>query len=160
MRFNTHDRTPRPKTGKLIKTLLAICMILVFSIFALGAFASVYYEHNIIAGIIIILIPFAMTAIGSILITDMLRAYVEIIDDSIVIVDYYFGIKKEKHYTFQDIESVKAELGYSFHTRGYRMRGIVQYLVFRGHKNKYLFKVAYFPETKEFFEKYFNIINS
>ena len=158
MRFNTHDRTPRPKTGKLIKFLFAVCYILTFSIFVMGAFACIYYAHNIIVGIIMILLPLILTAFVAIIITDMQRAYVEIIDDSIVVVDYYFGIRKEKRYTFKDIEKVKVELGYSFHTKGYCMRGIITYLVFRGQKNKYLFKVANFPETKEFFEKYFDII--
>lgn len=155
MRFNTHDRTPRPKTKKFIKILIAVCAILYFSLFALGAFCCIFYAHNTVAGLLVISIPILLFALLLILSFDIKRAYVEIIKENIVVVDYYFGIKKEKHYTFQDIDSVKFELGYS--SKGFSLRTIQQYLVFRGHKNKYLFKVAYFPETKEFFEKYFNI---
>ena len=157
MRFNTHDRTPRPKMSNSLKVLFAICLVLVYSFFVLAAFSVIIYSHNFTVGVSLLLLPFILTTIVAIIIFDLLRAYVEVSEDSIVVVDYYFGIKKEKHYSFLDIKNVKAEYAYSFRIRGYRMRGNVQYLVFRGSQNKYLFKVANFPEAREFFEKYFTI---
>lgn len=32
MKLNTHDRTPRPKESKLVRGLLMVCGILMFSI--------------------------------------------------------------------------------------------------------------------------------
>ena len=98
MKLNTHDRTPRPKNSKLIKGLFLFCWLLIFSIFCLLSFACFYYAKSIVGGISVLLIPILMTAILLTHIKDMERAYVEIIDDEISVVDYYWGVKKEKHF--------------------------------------------------------------
>ncbi len=100
MKLNTHDRTPRPKNSKLVKGLFIFCGILIYSIFGLLSFACIYYAQSMIGGIAVILIPIWLTAIIRIPINDMEKAYVEIKDDGIYVVDYYWGIKKRKAFFF------------------------------------------------------------
>ena len=160
MKLNTHDRTPRPKDSKLVKGLLMLCGILMLSIFGLASFACFYYAKSIMGGISVILIPILMTAVILTHIKDMKRAYVEIIDDEISVVDYYWGIKKEKHFTFSDITSAEICIGYSHKVKGYRYSGLgMRYIVFRN-DNQYLFKIIALPQTEELFQKYLERVNS
>ncbi|MBQ6996874.1 MAG: hypothetical protein IJN60_00675 [Oscillospiraceae bacterium] len=154
MKRNTHDRTPRPNGSKLVKGLLMLCGILVFIIFCLLSFACFYYAKSIVGGISVILIPILMTAIILTHIRDMESAYVEIIDDEIYVVDYYWGIKKEKHFTFSDITSAEICIGYSHKVKGYRFGFAgMRYIVFKN-GDKYLFKIIDLPETAEIFKQY------
>lgn len=154
MKLNTHDRTPRPKDSKLVKGLLILCGILTYSIFGLGSFACIYYAQSIIGGISMILIPILLTAMIRIPIHDMEKAYVEIKDNDIYVVDYYWGIKKEKHISFSDITSAEIHMGNSFKVKGYRFSFAgMRYIVFKQDK-KYLFKIICLPETEEIFKQY------
>ena len=154
MKLNTHDRTPRPENSKLIKGLFVLCGILMYSIFGLVSFACFYYANSIASGILVIMIPVLMTAIIFTHIKDIERAYVEINKNEIHIVDYYWGIKKEKHISCADITSAEICIGYSHKVRGYRFSfGGMRYIVFRNNK-KYLFKIIYLPETEEIFKQY------
>ena len=154
MKLNTHDRTPRPENSKLIKGLFVLCGVLMYSIFGLGSFACFYYAKSIVGGIFIILIPVLMTALILTHIKDMERAYVEINENEIHIVDYYWGIKKEKHISFSDITSAEICIGHSHKVKGYRLRFAgMGYIVFKKDK-KYLFKIIYLPETEEVFKQY------
>ena len=154
MKLNTHDRTPRPKNSKLVKGLLLFCLLLMFSIFCLGSFACFYYAKSIAGGISVLLIPFLMTAIILTHMKDIERAYVEIIDDKISVVDYYWGVKKEKHFTFSDITSAEIHTGYSHKVKGYRHSTAgMKYIIFKNGDN-YLFKIIALPETEEIFIEY------
>ena len=154
MKLNTHDRTPRPKNSKLIKGLFILCGVLMYSIFGLVSFACFYYANSIVGGIFIILIPVLMTALILTHNKDMERAYVEIIENEIHIVDYYWGIKKEKHISYADITSAEICIGYSHKVRGYRWNFAgMRYIVFKK-DNKYLFKIIHLPETEEIFKQY------
>lgn len=154
MKFNTHDHTPRPQNSKPIKGLLILCGILVYSMFGLLSFACFYYVQSIIGGISVILMPILLTAIIRIHIKDMEKAYVEIKDHDIDVVDYYWGIKKEKHFSFSDITSAEIHMGSSNKVKGYRFSiAGMRYIVFRQNK-KYLFKIVYLPETEEIFRQY------
>ena len=159
MRLNTHDRTPRVKTSKFIKTLFGICYGLIVAIFVLVAFACFYYADGIIGGFSVIMLVIIMAALIEISCSDINRAYVEIVDNNINVVDYYCLIKREKHFVFQDIASAEIVAGYSFRVRGYRI-GVIgsRYIVLRNAKKKYLFKIIYLPETKAIFEKF--IVNN
>ena len=88
----------------------------------------------------------------------MNKAYVQIDGESIIAVDYYFFLRKEKCFTIDEIKTAEIALGYSFRVHGYRysMMGF-SYIVFRNADNKYLFKIINSPETKEYFYKYFQI---
>ncbi len=154
MKLNTHDRTPRPQNSKLINALFAICGILMFVIFGLLSFACFYYAQSIVGGILAIFIPILLTATILIYIKDMEKAYVEIKEKEFHVVDYYWGIKKEKHISFSDITSAEIHLGYSHKVKGYRFSNLgMRYIVFKK-DNKYLFKIIYLPETEELFRKY------
>ena len=154
MKLNTHDRTPRPKNNKLVKGLLVLCAILIFSMFGLLSFACFYYAQSLFGGIFVILIPIALTAIILLHIKDMEKAYVEIKEDVIYVVDYYWGIKKEKLISRSDITSAEICIGYSHKVKGYRFSFAgMRYIVFRNNK-KYLFKIIYLPEIEEIFKQY------
>ena len=154
MMLNTHDRTPRPKNNTLVKGLLVLCAILMFGMFGLLSFACFYYAQSLFGGIFVILIPIALTAIILLHIKDMEKAYVEIKEDVIYVVDYYWGIKKEKHISRSDITSAEICIGYSHKVKGYRFSFAgVRYIVFRNNK-KYLFKIIYLPEIEEIFKQY------
>jgi hypothetical protein len=134
--------------------MFLICAILIYSVFGLVAFACFYYAQSFVGGISVILFPFLMTAIILTLIKDVEKAYVEIIDDEIYVVDYYWGIKKEKHISYADITSAEIHIGYSHKVRGYRWSFAgMQYIVFKK-DNKYLFKIIHLPETEEIFKQY------
>ena len=154
MKLNTHDRTPRPENSKLIKGLFVLCGVLMYSIFGLVSFACFYYARSIFGGIFVILIPIALTAIILLHIKDMEKAYVEIKEDVIYVVDYYWGIKKEHRFSFSDITSAEICIGYSHKVKGYRLSFAgMRYIVFKK-DNKYLFKVIYLPETEKIFKQY------
>ncbi|MBR2860311.1 MAG: hypothetical protein IKB86_00500 [Clostridia bacterium] len=154
MRLNTHTRTPNPKNSHFIQILFLICAILIYSIFGLLSFACFYYAHSFIGGISIILIPVLLTAIILIHIKDIEKAYIEIKDNKIYVVDYYWGVKKEQCFSFFDITSAEICIGYSHKVKGYRLSFAgIQYIVFRK-DNKYLFKIIYLPETEEIFKQY------
>ena len=157
MRFNTHDRTPKIKMAKSVKIMLAVGvgMIVVFLVFAV---ISCSFYANRIAPAVLMLTPMFVLAILLVMIQrDMAKAFVEINNDTITVVDYYFGIKKEKIFLSHDIANTEIIIGYSMRVRGYRYTsGGCSYIVFRGDNGKYLFKIMYVPETKQFLEKYFN----
>ena len=95
---------------------------------------------------------------------DMKRAFVEITDDKIIAVDYYFGLKHEKVFSKEDIVFAEIITGYSMKIRGYRFSGNgfsnLKYIVFRGKNKKYLLKLIYSNEIKSYVEKHFEIVNT
>ena len=154
MKLNTYDRTPRPKNSKLIKGLFVLCGVLMYSIFGLVSFACFYYAQSFISGISVILIPILLTAVILIHIKDIEKAYIEIKDNEIYVVDYYWGVKKEKCFSFSDITSAEICIGYSHKVKGYRLSFTgMRYIVFKK-DNRYLFKIIYLPETEEIFNQY------
>ena len=154
MKLNTHDRTPKPENNKIIILLFIISGVLIYSIFGLCAFACFFYGKSFVGGISVILIPVFLTAIMLITFKDIEKAYIEINEREICVVDYYWGIKKEKHISICDITSAEICSGYSHKVKGYRLSAAgIHYIVFRK-DSKYLFKIIYLPETKKLFEKY------
>lgn len=154
MKLNTHDRTPRPENSSRIKALFWLCAILIYSIFGLVAFACFYYAQSFVGGISVIMIPVLLTVIILIHIKDMEKAYVEITENGICVVDYYWGIQKEKHISFSDITSAEIHMGYSHKVKGYRFSAVgMRYIVFKN-GNKYLFKIIALPETEDLFKQY------
>ena len=94
----------------------------------------------------------------------MKKAYVEIIDNKIIAVDYYLGIKHEKIFFTEEVVSAEMVSGYSVRIHGYRFSGKgfhdLKYMVFRKDKNRYMFKLICSEETRKYFENYFEIKNS
>ena len=158
MIFNTHNRTPKIQTNKMLKIMLISCWSFMAAFFLFFAIATSVMRQSILPAVII-LIPITLIAVFAIIITiDMNKAYVQIDGESIIAVDYYFFLRKEKCFTINEIKTAEIALGYSFRVRGYRysMMGF-SYIVFRNADNKYLFKIINCPETKEYFCKYFQI---
>ena len=157
MRFNTHSRTPKNKTPKSVKLMLIGECALLLAIFAFMAIVCSFYISSVAPAVLIITIVLIFTALFFVTQMDMEKAYIEINDDTISAVDYYFGIKKERSFLIQDIANAEIVIGYSMRVHGYRhsMCGCT-YIVFRDNTDKYLFKVLCIPETKQFFDKYLN----
>jgi hypothetical protein len=95
---------------------------------------------------------------------DMKRAFVEITDDKIIAIDYYLGIKCEKAFYREDIVFAEIITGYSIRVRGYRFSGQsfpnLKYIVFRGRKKKYLFKLICSDDANSYVEKHFEVVNT
>jgi hypothetical protein len=116
------------------------------------SFACFYYAKSIIGGVSIILITVLLTIIILIHIQNIEKAYVEIKQNEICVVDYYWGVKKEKHFSFSDITSAEICMGCSLKIKGYRFSFTgMRYIVFKKNK-KYLFKIIYLPETERIFK--------
>ena len=158
MIFNTHDRTPKIKTNKTLKIMLISCWSFMGAVFLFFAIATSIMSHSILPAAIILIPVTFIAAFGIVTTIDMNKAYIQIDDENITVVDYYWLSKKEKSFTFDEIKTAEIALGYSFPVRGYRysMMGF-SYIVFRNADNKYLFKIINCPETNEFFSKYFQI---
>ena len=155
MRFNTHNRTPKNKTPSSAKLMLVVSwglllLLIVFIAIACSLDAKSVEPAVLVSTPFLILIAFLL-----IIVKDMEKAYVEIDDDTVCVVDYYFGIKKEKSFFIQDIAIAEITIGYSMRVHGYRYSQCgCRYIVFRDNNGKYLFKLICVPETKQFFEKY------
>ena len=158
MIFNTHDRTPKIKTNKTLKTMLILCWSLMGALFLFAAIATSIMSRSILPALIILIPTILIVTFVIITTIDMNKAYVQIEGNNITVVDYYFFSKKERCFKIDGIKTAEIELGYSFRVRGYRysMMGF-SYIVFRNDNNKYLFKVINCPETNDFFSKHFTI---
>ena len=161
MIFNTHNRTPKIQTNKTLKIMLISCWSFMAAFFLFFAIATSVMSQSILPAVII-LIPITLIAVFAIITTiDMNKAYVQIDGESIIAVDYYFFLRKEKCFTIDEIKTAEIALGYSSRVRGYRysMMGF-SYIVFRNADNKYLFKIINSPETKEYFVNIFKFNNT
>lgn len=152
MKFNAHSRTPKVKTSKFVKIMLAICFSLIVAFFVFMAIVCSLYTANFAPAILILTPVFVIAITLVIMLKDMDRAYVEIFDNKITVVDYYFGIKKIKKFVMEYIAYADVLVGYSRRVRGYRysMAGC-NYLVFMNNRGNYMFKIICVPETKQFF---------
>ena len=158
MIFNTHDRTPRIKTNKTLKTMLILCWSLMGALFLFAAIATSIMSRSILPALIILIPVTLIVAFAIIVTTDMNKAYVQIEGNNVTVVDYYFFSKKERCFKIDEIKTAEIAPGYSFRVRGYRYRMMgFSYIVFRNDNNKYLFKVINCPETNDFFSKHFTI---
>jgi hypothetical protein len=117
-------------------------------------FAGFAYANTSLAGIFLILLYISLAIITVTPFKDIEKAYVEIREGKILVVDYYCGIKKEKFFSISDITSAEICIGYSHKVRGYRWSFAgMRYIVFKK-DNKYLFKIIHLPETEEIFKQY------
>ena len=153
MKLNTHDRTPRIKNNnKFVIFMFCVCAFLFCLIFSIVAFCCIYYAKNVFAGVLVLLIPVLLTVWIFLSIKDLEKAYIEIKGNDIYVIDYYYGIKKEKYFLVSDITSAEILSGSSFKVKGLRIQHF-SYIVFKNNK-KYLFKIICLPETKDVFKKY------
>ena len=154
MRLHTHYPTPKPLKSKLEIVLWTMLAVLICGMCGITIFAGFAYAETPLVGIFLILLYAVMAIITLIPFKDMEKAYIEIKENKIHVVDYYCGIKKEKLFSFSDITSAEVCLGYSHTVKGYRFSTVgTRYIVFRNGK-RYLFKIIYLPETEEIFKQY------
>ena len=145
MIFNTHNRTPKIQTNKTLKIMLISCWSLMVAFFLFFAIATSVMSQSILPAVII-LIPITLITVFAIITTiDMNKAYVQIDGESIIAVDYYFFLRKEKCFTIDEIKTAEIALGYSFRVRGYRysMMGFS------------LYDATFSPSLSQGFENYF-----
>ncbi len=155
MKFHTHHGTSVIKTEKSTKTVFGICCGLVIAIFFFMAIACSFYANSITPAVVILVPMLLLAVLIAITQKDMDKASVEVVNDVITVTDFYFGIKREKVYSVQDIGCAEVLIGYSMRVRGYRYsNGGMTYIVFKDMNGKYMFKVLCVPETKELFEAY------
>ena len=79
--------------------------------FLFFAIATSVMSQSILPAVII-LIPITLIAVFAIITTiDMNKAYVQIDGESIIAVDYYFFLRKEKCFTIGEIKTAEIALG-------------------------------------------------
>lgn len=125
-----------------------------YLIFLLGSFACFYYAKSILGGILMIILPLVLTTWYCITTRDICKAYIEINGNSIRVVDYYLGMKKERMFSFSDITSAEIVPGYSHRVKGYRFSAMGTHYIALKKDNKYLFKIIYLPETENIFKEF------
>ena len=158
MRFNTHDQTPRRQSSKQLKIMFAVSLSFVGACLLFFAVVCSYYAKSILPALIILLAPGIPIALFFVTNRDMNMAYVEIMDQEIHVVDYYFGVKKEKMFLTSDIKTAESYWGGSLRIKGYRWHfGGMHYIVFRDGDGKYLFKILDLPETRDAFSAFVEI---
>ena len=155
MIFYTHDGLTHKKTSKHIFILSIICAVFIYGFFLFTSVVCSIYVHNIESAVVI-LSPISLCAAWFVIgIKDAEKEYVEFIKDTVIVVDYRFGIRREKIFSTEDIVEAEIVSGFSNKVRGHRFSHVgVTYIVFRGVHNKYLFKIVNLPETKSYFESY------
>lgn len=155
MIFYTHDGLTHKKTPKHLSILSIICIVFVYGFFLFMAIVCSIYVHSIEPALIILSPIILCTAYFIFDTKDMEKEYVEFVKDTVTVVDYRFGIRKEKVFNTKDIVKAEILLGFSNKVRGHRYSHVgFTYIVFRGVNNKYLFKIVNLPETKPYFESY------
>jgi len=152
MRLNTHSQTIPSKLPKFLVAMFCVGVSSIYFIFFLTAFACFYYAKSVSGGILMILIPIALTTWHWITTKDIINAYIEIDGNSICVVDYYFGIKKQRMFLFSDITSAEIVPGYSYRIKGYRHNYMGTHYIVLRKDTKYLFKIIYLPETENIFK--------
>ena len=156
MRLNTHSQTMPSKLPKFLVAMFCVGVGLMYFVFLLGAFACFYYTKSVLGGILMIFIPIALTTWYYITSKDIANAHIEIDGNSIHVVDYYLGMKKEQILAFSDITSAEIVPGYSHRLKGYRFSAMgTRYIVLKK-DNKYLFKIICLPGTENIFKDFLN----
>lgn len=155
MKVFTHHSGQEKPLPRSYKILMAVCLSITPCSFLFAAIV-LSIEVQSITPALIILLPLAAIALWIYVMTrDMEKAYVEITGDIITVVDYYYGVRKEKRFHTCDIVSTEVIGGYSFRVRGYRHSYMgTCYRIFWGEKGRYLFKLINIPESAECFQHY------
>lgn len=139
MKLNMYDRTPKGTTPKLIKIMLIIMCALFAFIILLGV--VMVAMENFVSGLTIFAIFGILCVAFVVKIYNMRRAYIEIEGDTIHITDYPFFKERKKIVFLQDIQKIK----WSFGGKG------PNYLVFKNHEGKHLFRTCDLPEIRAYF---------
>ena len=132
-----------------------------YSIFALCAFAVIYYAKHIVAGIIIALLPLSFLLWFLLDEQNLSNSYIEILDNNIIVVEYPFGRKSVKCFEFSQIDHTKLVRPYSSKLHGPRIYDIgIPYIVFYDKQEKQLFKLLAYPQAIQFQQSITRLINT
>lgn len=157
MRFYTHDETPKPKSSTFSKVFLVVLYALMIFVPTLLAVYLFCCAKSVAGGTIIMIVTLCLFELVIVRNSNLEKSYVEINNDEILVVDYSYHRKKKKCFNAKEIAEMQVLFGHSFKVRGDKItRGGTQYIVFRNHKKKYLFKVFYTEENYKFFQEYIN----
>ncbi len=149
MIFNTYNRTPRIKTNAKLKALLLFECGFAGALFIFIAIVTSIEAKSILPALIILAPLLLLATLMAISIIDMEKSHIVIDGDRIRVVDYRFCVKKEKAFSVNEIKHAKIAL------RG--SRASFRYIVFQNAQGRYLFKLIYYPENKDYFEKLLGI---
>ena len=147
MRFYTHEETPPRPASAQAKALLIIGLLLTYGIS--GYFTIfMWQEHDhILFRLFPAIAAAAFTFIVVFICYDLSKAYVEIRDQTVTVVDYYCFIKRQRHFAVQEIATVE-EVFDIWGLHGYHLRSY-HYLYFLDDRGKYLFKIIDLASTRE-----------
>lgn len=151
MSLNIHDTTPHSVTPRHMKWIYAGLFLLMYSIFALLSFCLITIAGNIPAAIAVAVIPFVPLAYVLWDQSNLEKAYLEILESSVLVTEYPFGHKTVKQIPISDIDHAELIRPRSPKLRGPRIRDIgIPYVVFYDKQGKQLFKLLAYPEALEF----------
>ncbi len=149
MKINTYYPTPIPSEKGLKKVMNKVFFIVAFALcvapFGFGVVIGVLGKNVFVVTVTACCL--ALCAYAPIWIADTKKAYIEIQNDRILVVDYYMGIRRERCVLKRDIAVVKSK---SRPVRGYpsSYQYHTQYIVFYDAKRRFLFKTANLPEIR------------
>ncbi len=120
MKLFTHSRTPKPEISKTIIAFLVISIALICFMFGCVSF-TFFSTNDYIAGTLVAIVPFTMLTFVYIIMRDIDKAYIEIDENMVHTVDYYFGKKRERYFQISEITSKEIIFAFSpsFKIKGY-----------------------------------------
>lgn len=151
MMLNIHDTTPASKTPKWLKGMLAGMFVLLYSIFALGAFVVIFYAGQIAIGIMLAILPLLFLQWFLWDQKNLANSHIEITSENIIITEYPLGRKTVKTIAYPQIDHAKLVRPYSGKLRGPRIKDVgIPYIVFYDKNENQLFKLLAYPEALQF----------
>lgn len=151
MTLNIHDTTPASKTPKWEKWMFAGMFTLMYSIFALGAFAVIAYAGQIAVGILLAILPFLFLLWFVWDQKNLSNSYIEVSDKEITVIEYPLGRKTVGHIAYAQIDHARLIRPYSWSLRGPRIKDVgIPYIVFFDKSGNQLFKILAYPESLRF----------
>ena len=125
--------------------------MLIYSIFALGAFVIVVYSGQIVIGILLAGLPVLFLLWFYWDRKNLTNSCIEISEQEVTVVEYPLGRKTVAHIAYGQIHHAKLIRPYSWKLHGPRTKDVgIPYIVFFDQKGKQLFKILAYPESLRF----------
>ena len=151
MVLNIHNSTPAPGMPKRVKWMLSIGFLMLYFIFALGAYVVAVYAGRMICAILLAVLPLLFLAWTCWSMKNLEKAHIEVEDDRITIVAFPFGRRRSKTVSFSQVDHATIVPAVSLKIPGERLcLPGVSYLVFFDGTGRPLFKLLNTPEARQF----------
>lgn len=151
MKLNIHDTTPASKTPKWLKGMLAGLFVLFYSIFALGAFAVIFYAGHIAAGVLLAVLPLGFLLWFLWDQRNLAKSHIDITEDTVIVTEYPLGRRTVRTIPYPQIDHAGLVRPYSGKLRGPRIKDVgIPYIVFYDKNGNQLFKLLASPEAIQF----------